>query len=275
MQTREESLFSPLSGSGNFKEFNFKTDVERLKYLYKTRGYLQVNIGNPSITVSEDKKWIFITIQVVEGPKFEVNNIFYNGELLFTENEMKEKTSLKSGDTYSEETLRQDIQALTEMYQDKGYAFANVLRTLQIVPGENKVDINYSFEKGEIAYFGKIIVKGNTKTRDKVVRRELRIHEGMMYSGSKLRISKERVTRLGFFEPSSVIFNTVSPKGSNNILNVEISVKERQTGQISVGAGYSTATKGFFQASISQNNFRGLGQNLNLNVSLGPNSKDL
>lgn len=273
MQTREESLFSPLSGSGNFKEFNFKNDVERLKYLYKTRGYLQVNIGNPSITVSEDKKWIFITIKVNEGPKFSINNIFYNGELLFTENEMREKTQLKSGDIYSEETLRQDIQALTEMYQDKGYAFANVLRTLQMVPGENKVDINYSFEKGEIAYFGKIIVKGNTKTRDKVVRRELKIYEGMMYSGSLLRKSKENVVRLGFFEPASVVFNTVSPKGSNNVLNVEISVKERQTGQISVGAGYSTATKGFFQASVSQNNFRGLGQNLNLNVSLAENQK--
>tara|TARA_B100001971_G_scaffold129103_1_gene118983 strand:- start:15563 stop:17857 length:2295 start_codon:yes stop_codon:yes gene_type:complete len=268
MQTKEESLFSGLSGSGSFKEFNFKTDVERLKYLYKTRGHLQVNIGNPVVTVSEDKKWIFITIKVTEGPQFTVNNIFYNGELLFTEKEMNKKTNLKSKDTYSEETLRQDIQALTEMYQDKGYAFANVLRTLKIVPGENKVDIHYSFEKGEIAYFGKIIVKGNTKTRDKVVRRELRIHEGMMYSGSKLRISKANVVRLGFFEPQSVIFNTVSPKGKNNILDVEISVKERQTGQISLGAGYSTATNGFFQASVSQNNFRGLGQNLNLNISL-------
>jgi len=268
MQTKEESLFSGLSGSGSFKDFNFKTDIERLKYLYKTKGYLQVNVENPVVTVSEDKKWIFITVKVTEGPQFSVNNIFYNGELLFTEREMRKKTTLKSGEIYSEESLRQDIQALTEMYQDKGYAFANVLRTLKIVPGENKVDIHYSFEKGEIAYFGKIIVKGNTKTRDKVVRRELRIHEGMMYSGSKLRRSKENVVRLGFFEPTSVIFNTVSPKGKNNILDVEISVKERQTGQISLGAGYSTATNGFFQASISQNNFRGLGQNLNLNISL-------
>jgi outer membrane protein insertion porin family len=268
MQTKEESLFSGLSGSGNFKEFNFQTDIERLKYIYKSKGYLQINIGNPVITVSEDKKWIFITINVKEGPKFSVNNIFYNGELLFTEKEMNEKTSLVSGDTYSEEELRKDIQALTEMYQDKGYAFANVLRTLRIVPGENKVDIHYSFEKGKIAYFGKISVKGNTKTRDKVIRRELRIHEGMMYSGSKLRLSKANVNRLGFFEPNSVIFNTVSPKGKDDVLDVEISVKERQTGQISLGAGYSTATKGFFQASIAQNNFRGLGQNLNLNVSL-------
>ena len=273
MFTQEESFFSGLSGSGSFKEFYFKTDVEKLKYLYKTRGFLQVNIGNPVITVSEDKKWIFITINIQEGPKFDVNNIFFNGELLFTENEMREKIDLKSGDVYSEETLRKDIQALTEMYQDKGYAFANVLRRLQIVPGENKVDIHYSFEKGKIAYFGKISVKGNTKTRDKVVRRELRIYEGMKYSGSLLRRSKENVNRLGFFEQGSVVFNTVSPRGKDDVLDVEISVKERQTGQISLGAGYSTATKGFFQASISQNNFRGLGQNLNLNVSLSEAQK--
>lgn len=273
MQTREESLFSGLSGSGNFKDFNFQVDIERLKMLYKSRGFLQVNVGNPAITVSEDKKWIFITIKLQEGPKFSVNNITYNGELLFTLDEMKEKTNLKAGDIYSEQTLREDIQALTELYQDKGYAFANVLRTLRIVPGENKVDINYSFEKGQIAHFGKVIIKGNTKTRDKVIRRELKIHEGMKYSGSLLRQSKENVNRLGFFEQGSVIFNTVSPKGKDNVLDVEISVKERQTGQISLGAGYSTATKGFFQASVSQNNFRGLGQNLNLNVSLAENQQ--
>jgi outer membrane protein insertion porin family len=273
MATQEETLFSGLSGSGNFKEFHFKTDIEKLKYFYKSRGFLQINIGNPVITVSEDKKWIFITVNVKEGPKFSVNDIFFNGELLFTEGEMREKIKLISEETYSEEVLRQDIQKLTEMYQDKGYAFANVLRRLQIVPGENKVDIHYSFEKGKIAYFGKVIVKGNTKTRDKVIRRELRIHEGMKYSGSLLRKSKENVNRLGFFEPGSVIFNTVSVKGKDNILNVEISIKERQTGQISLGAGYSTATKGFFQASIAQNNFRGLGQNLNLNISVSENQK--
>jgi outer membrane protein insertion porin family len=273
MNTQEETLFSPLSGTGNFKDFHFKTDIEKLKYLYKSRGYLQVNIGSPVITVSEDKKWIFITVDVKEGPKFTVNNIFFNGELLFTENELRDEIQLVSEETYSEEVLRKDIQTLTEMYQDKGYAFANVLRRLQIVPGENRVDIHYSFEKGKIAYFGKIIVKGNTKTRDKVLRRELRIHEGMKYSGSLLRKSKENVNRLGFFEQGSVIFNTVSPKGKDDVLNVEISIKERQTGQISLGAGYSTATKGFFQASIAQNNFRGLGQNLNLNVSLSENQK--
>ncbi len=269
MMTQEDSTFSGLSDSGSFKEFNFQADIERLSYYYRTKGYLQVNVGNPVITVSEDRKWIFITLNITEGPQYEVREINYRGDLLFTESELAEKTSLKTGETYSEESLRKDIQNLTEMYQDLGYAFVNVLRTLTPVEedGKNKVDINFSFEKGKIAYFGNINVRGNTKTRDKVVRRELRILEGMKFSGSKLRISKENVNRLGFFEPGSVVFNTVSRKNRDNILDVNISVKERQTGQISIGAGYSTGTRGFLQASIRQNNFRGLGQNLNFNLS--------
>lgn len=267
MQTREESYFSFLSGSGNFKEINFQTDIERLKYYYKTRGYLQINVQNPEVTASEDKKWIFITVRLQEGPQFTVNNISFNGELLFTESEMMEKLKLKTDDIYNEENLRLDIQTLTEMYQDKGYAFANVLRTLEVVPGENKVDVIFSFEKGVIAYFGKIVMKGNTKTRDKVIRRELKIHEGEMYSGSKLRTSKDNVNRLGFFQPESVVFNTITRKGTDNVLDVEVSIKERPTGQISLGAGYSTATNGFVQASVAQNNFRGLGQNINMNLS--------
>ncbi len=268
METREESIFSGLSGSGNFKEFNFNNDVERIKYFYKSKGYLQVNVGTPAITVSEDKRWVFITIKVTEGPQFTINEIFFEGDMLFSEEELNAQIKLKKEEIYSEDNLRLDIQQLTEMYQDKGYAFANVLRTLDIVPGENKVDIHFSFEKGKIAYFGNISVKGNSKTRDKVVRRELKIREGQMYSGSGLRLSKENVNRLGFFEPNSVIFNTVSPKGKDDVLDVEITVKERNTGQITLGAGYSTASRGFLQGSISQNNFRGMGQTLTASMSL-------
>lgn len=267
METREEGLFSFMSNSGNFKEFNFNTDIERMKYFYKTKGYLQINIGTPEITVSEDKKWVFITIKVMEGPQFSINNINYQGEVLFPETEINEKISLKNGDIYSEERLRKDIQLLTEMYQDEGYAFANVLRTLRVVPGENKVDVEFSFEKGKIAYFGSIKIVGNTKTRDKVVRRELKIREGVKFSGTDLRRSKENVNRLGFFEPKSIVFNTITRKGRDDVLDVEISLKERNTGQISLGAGYSTATGEFFQGSIAQNNFRGLGQNLAFSIS--------
>jgi outer membrane protein insertion porin family len=262
LQTQEDSLFSFMSGTGNFKEINFQNDIERMKMFYRMKGYLQVNVGTPEITVSEDKKWVFITLKITEGPQFTVNKISFQGELLFPETELFEKISLKENETYSEELLRKDLQVLTEAYQDEGYAFANVIRDLKIVPGENKVDVEYSFEKGKIAYFGKFYVRGNSKSRDKVIRRELTIKEGQKFNGTALRVSRENVQRLGFFEPESIVFNTISPKDKEDVIDVEISVKEKNTGQISLGAGYSTATGGFFQASVSQNNFRGLGQNL-------------
>ena len=272
LQTQEDSLFSGLSGSGNFKELNFQNDIERLKYFYRMKGYLQINIGTPEITVSEDKKWVFITMKLTEGPQFTVNKITFQGEMLFPESDIREKLTLKENETYSEESLRKDIQLLTEMYQDEGYAFANVIRNLNVVPGENKVDVEFSFEKGKIAYFGRFKIKGNSKSRDKVVRRELLIREGQKFNGTALRQSKENVQRLGFFEPESIIFNTVSPKDKEDILDVEIAVKEKNTGQISLGAGYSTATGGFFQASISQSNFRGLGENLTFSLNLAKTS---
>ena len=118
---------------------------------------------------------------------FSVNEITFQGEVLFPDNELLEKISLKKDEVYSEEKYQKDVRLLTEMYQDKGYAFANVLRMLRPVPGENRVDVEFSFEKGKIASFGKITIKGNTKTRDKVVRRELRIREGARFNGTDLR----------------------------------------------------------------------------------------
>lgn len=272
LQTQEDTLFSILSGSGNFKEVNFQNDIERMKYFYRMKGYLQINIGTPEITVSEDKKWVFITMKLQEGPQFTVNKITFQGEILFPENELHEKMVLKENETYSEESLRKDIQLLTEMYQDEGYAFANVIRNLNIVPGENKVDVEFSFEKGKIAYFGRIKIKGNPKSRDKVIRREITIKEGQKFNGTALRKSKESVQRLGFFEPDSIVFNTVSPKDKEDVLDVEVSVKEKNTGQISLGAGYSTATGGFFQSSITQSNFRGKGQNLSFSLNIAKSS---
>lgn len=274
LQTQEDSFFSGMSGTGSFKEINFQNDIERLKYFYRMKGYLQVNLGTPEITVSEDRKWVFITMKLTEGPQFSINKLTFQGDDLFSEEKLREKMILKEEETYSEESLRKDVQTLTEMYQDEGYAFANVIRNLNIVPGENKVDVEFSFEKGKIAYFGKVYVKGNSKSRDKVVRRELLIREGQKFNGSALRQSRENVQRLGFFEPESIVFNTISPKDKEDILDVEINVKEKSTGQISLGAGFSTASSWFFQSSISQSNFRGLGQILSFSLNLSKKSNN-
>ena len=275
MQTQEDSVFSFFSNSGNFQEFNFQTDVERIKYFYKTKGYLQINIGNPELTISENKKWLFITLKLNEGPRFRINEVNFRGDTgIFSLPELKKDVKMSKDSVYSEEVLRKDIMFLTEKYQDEGYAFANVSRVLRVVPGENKVNVDFVFEKGKLANFGKIFIKGNSRTRDKVIRRELLIKEGDRFSGSDLRKSRENVNRLGYFEKGSVVFNTVAAEGRDDLLNVEISIKERNTGQLSVGAGYSSAQGGFFQGSISQNNFRGLGQNLNFSISLAKSKTD-
>lgn len=274
METREEFLFSFMNDAGNFKEFNFQVDIEKLKYFYQTKGFLQINVAAPEITISEDKKWVFITLKVNEGPEFSINSLNFKGSLLFDEKKLNDSIILKSGDIYSEEKLRRDIIRLTELYQDKGYAFANVSRNLRLVPGENKVDVDFSFEKGNKVYFGSISIKGNTKTRDKVIRRELKIREGALFSGRDLRISKENVNRPGFFEPGSVIFNTVTPDDKDDVLDVVIEVKERDTGQIQLGVGYSTSTAFFFQGSIAQTNFLGKGQNLTLSIQNSKKSQN-
>ena len=274
MQTREDNVLALISSAGHFQEFNFQTDVERIKYFYATKGYLQINAGNPELTISENKKWLFITVRINEGPRFSINQVNFRGDLIHSDSELREIVSWEKGETYNEQALRKNIMDLTEKYQDEGFAFANVSRNLRLVPGENKVNIDFVFEKGKVASFGKILIKGNARTRDKVIRRELRIKEGGKFSGSDLRKSRENVNRLGYFEKESVVFNTVAVEGRNDLLNVEISVKERNTGQLSVGAGYSSAQGGFFQGSISQNNFRGLGQNLNFSLSVAKNKTD-
>lgn len=263
-ETREGGFFSFLSGAGNFKETSFKQDLQRLTLWYLDHGYIKFKYENPVVTVSDDKKWLFISIYVDEGTRYKVGTINFGGDLLFSKYELSKDLMLNTNDYFSISKRNQDIQQLSEKYQDLGYAFVNVIPKMDIHDESNSVDIEYDFEKGNLVYFGEINVIGNTKTYDKVIRRELRIREGELYSGSKLRISRERVERLGYFTPGEVIFNTVSPKGQLDVLNVEITVKERSTGTITLGAGFGSFQGVFFTTQISEINLLGRGQSLTL-----------
>lgn len=267
-ETREGGLFTFLSGAGNFKENAFKTDLQRLTYWYLDRGYVKFRYENPVVTVSDDKRWLYISIYVDEGESYQMGTVGFGGDLLFTREELEKDLSLKPGDTFSISKRNQDIQRLTEKYQDLGYAFVNVVPKMNINDASKVVDIEYEFEKGSLVHFGEIIVLGNSKTHDKVIRRELKIKEGELYSGTKLRESRENVERLGYFAPGEVIFNTVSPKNKSDILNVEITIKERSTGTITLGAGYGSANGFFFQSQVSEINLFGKGQTVSLAAQL-------
>lgn len=263
-ETKEGGLLSFLTSSGNFKESAFKQDLQRLTYWYLDHGYIKFRYENPVVTISDDKRYLYISIYVDEGETYSMGPIDFGGDLLFSKEELGGELSLKTGDVFSISKRNADIQRLTEKYQDLGYAFVNVIPKLNPHDDTRTVDVEYDFEKGNLVYFNEINMLGNTKTHDKVIRRELKIHEGELYNGTNLRLSREAVERLGYFAPGEVIFNTVTPKGKTDVVNVEISVKERSTGTITLGAGYGSVQKFFFTGTISEINFLGKGQTISL-----------
>ncbi len=272
-ETREGGFFSFVSGSGNFKDTSFKQDLQRLTYWYLDHGYVKFRYENPVVTVSDDKKWLYLSIYVDEGEQYTMGTTDFGGDLLFTKDELAQELTLNTEDTFSISARNADILKLTEKYQDLGYAFVNVVPKMTMHDGPKTVDIEYDFEKGSLAYFGEITVVGNTKTHDKVIRRELKIHEGELYSGSRLRQSRENVERLGYFAPGEVIFNSQTPKGRLDIVNIEITVKERSTGTITLGAGYGSIQKFFFTTQISEINLFGKGQTISLTAQYSANQQ--
>jgi len=268
-ETKEGDSVSFLSSGGTFKEAAFKVDLQRLTYFYLENGYLKFRHENPVVTISDDKKYVYISTYVDEGEQYSVGSYDFSGDLLFPKDELKKEIQLTEGQTFTISGRNADIQRLTEKYQDLGYAFVNVVPRMEFNDEEKTVSMDYSFEKGNLVRFGEIRMVGNTKTYDKVIRRELRIYEGELYSGSNLRISKERVERLGFFAPGETQFNQVPRKGRDDVVDIEIQVKERSTGSVTLGAGYSSVQGFFFQGKIQEINLLGRGQNLSFETQWG------
>lgn len=273
-ETREGNLLSFLNGAGNFKETAFKQDLQRLTLWYLDHGYVKFGYENPVVTVSDDKRWLYVTVYVNEGDAYSMGVEDFGGDLLFSKDELQANLGLVSGDTFNFTKRNADMQKLTEKYQDLGYAFTNVIPKMNVRDDTKTVDMEYDFEKGNLVYFNEINVIGNTKTHDKVIRRELKIHEGELFNGTRLRESRENVERLGYFAPGEVAFNTVSPKGKTDRLNVEITVKERSTGTITLGAGYGSVNGLFFTTQISEINLLGRGQTLSLAAQLAATEQD-
>lgn len=266
MMTQEGGYFSFVSGTGAYKQEVFDRDVQILSYVYFNEGYVQVKVDRPQVYVTPDKRGVYITIRVEEGDQFDVGSTDFSGDLLFTKDELFEATEIQHSKIFVYETLQKDLRTLQAKYGDLGYAFANIIPRTTIREKEKLVDITFEIDKGNKVYFGEINVIGNTKTRDKVVRRELKIREGELYNETRRRESLENVKRLGYFE--EVNFNTSTPPEKPDLLNVEINVKERNTGSIQIGAGYSTYSNFIFNGRVDQTNLFGRGQKLGVSVDL-------
>ena len=266
MLTQEGGFFSAISGSGQYKQEMFERDTQILRFVYYNQGYVQAKIDRPQVTVTPDKKNIYITIRVEEGEQYSVGDVDFAGDILFPKAELYEAIKIDENGIFAYDVLQKDISELTAKYGDLGYAYANVIPRPRFNDKERKVDLIFEFDKGNKVYFGKINVVGNSKTRDKVVRRELKVVEGELYNETRRRQSLEGIQRLGFFE--EVNFKTSVDPERAEIMNIDINVKERNTGQIQVGAGYGTSQGFTLQGSVNQTNFLGKGQNLGASLNL-------
>nr|WP_223913372.1 outer membrane protein assembly factor BamA [Geobacter sp. AOG1] len=270
METGEKWMLSWLTGAGTYKEEVLKNDVNLIADLYFNIGYVNVKVGEPKVELLPDKSALVVTIGITEGEQFRTGTIGFKGDLLEKEGELAAIMKLKTGDVFSRGLLRNDVFALTDVYADKGYAFANVTPQTRVNPEKKTIDLVFDMEKGEKVYIDRINISGNTKSRDKVVRRELRVTEGELYSSTGIKRSKTNLMNLGYFEEA----NISTAKGSaDNKLNVNVEVKEKATGTFSVGAGYSSLDGLIGQGSVQQANFLGLGLKANLSASLGGKSQ--
>ncbi|MGZ3772636.1 MAG: outer membrane protein assembly factor BamA [Pseudobdellovibrionaceae bacterium] len=266
MLTQEGGFFSGLSGSGQYKQEMFERDVQILRFLYWNQGYVQAKVERPQVTVTPDKKNIYITIRIEEGEQYDVGEVDFAGDILFPREELFETIKIDDNGVFAYDVLQKDISELTAKYGDLGYAYANVIPRTAFNTKDRKVNLVFEFDKGTKVYFGKINMVGNTKTRDKVIRRELKVHEGELYNETRRRKSLENIQRLGYFE--EVNFKTSVDPEHTDVMNVDITVKERNTGQIQLGAGYGTSQGFTLQGSVNQANFLGRGQNLGASLNL-------
>jgi outer membrane protein insertion porin family len=263
MTTGEENLLSRFTGAGVLNADALKTDTERLTAYYYDDGYITVRVDEPKVERRDDG--LYVTVKIAEGDQFTVGTIGFTGDVR-SDLDLEKNLDLQTGQTFRSSKLRQDILKLTDRYGDVGYAFVNIEPDTEIDQDKKIVDISYKIDKGPEVSIDKILITGNTKTRDKVLRRELKVQEQERFSGTKLKKSRDSLNRLGFFQE----VNLTTQRGrSEEKLNLQVDVKEGQTGSLTAGAGFSSADSLLFNARIQENNLFGRGQRAVLNADFG------
>ncbi|MGO9829950.1 MAG: outer membrane protein assembly factor BamA [Myxococcaceae bacterium] len=265
MATHEGTYLSFITQEGTYREEMFQRDLAVIEAAYYDRGYLQVKVEKPSVSLSPDKRYIFIDIRIEEGDPYRISKIDFAGDLLFPKEDLRLQVVSREGQYFSRQAIIHDDNALSEMYQDLGYAYANWSPETVVDPVAKTVALTFTVQKGKPQTVETISIVGNTKTRDRVIRREMRIYEGELFRGTGMRVSKERITALGFFETVEINFK---PGSDDSHIAVTVEVKEKATGTFQVGAGFSSVESFIFTAQVSQNNFLGWGSTASLSAQV-------
>lgn len=262
LELDETGLLSFYTKSDRYSRTKLNADLETLKAWYLNRGYLEFNIESTQIAISPDKQDISITINIKEGQPYTVTAVTLQGQYLSKEDEFKQLVTIKPGQIYRAEEVAATTKAFTEKFGTFGYAFARVEARPEIDRVNGRVEIVLQADTQRRVYVRRINVAGNTKTRDEVVRREFRQFESSWYDGPKIKLSRDRVDRLGFF--SDVTVDNSEVPGTSDQVDLTVSIKEKPTGNILLGAGFSSADKVSFTASVKQENVFGTGNYLGI-----------
>lgn len=267
METKERGFFAPvawITGAGKLNREVLERDLEKVAAFYYNHGFIKAKIGEPKVDIKG--KWIYITIPVVEGPEYHVAKIDITGDLLEDKANLLKLLQTPKEKIYSREVLQQDLTTLADFYADHGYANADIVPLVKEDNEKMLVDVTFDIHQGQKVYFERIDIGGNVKTRDKVIRRELRVYEQDLFSATNLKESIKNLRRLEYFE--DVNFAT-TPGTSPDRMNLKITVKERPTGTFGLGAGYSTQDRLVGMVEVSQNNLFGRGQQVKLSGIIG------
>lgn len=270
METSEKGFFHRVTLSGLLDKKKLEYDTHKITSFYYNHGYIKARTGVPQISL-EEGKGITITIEIIEGKQYTVNDVRIEGELMKSEEELLGMISIQKKKFFSREVILNDVKDLRNIYVDLGYAHAEVVPVTKEDDKNYLVDITYKISKGKRVRLERIHITGNSITRDKVIRRELKIVEGDFFSGKHLRRSALNLNRLGFFEDVEI----KTKKGSrDDLMTMDIEVKERATGLLSIGAGYSSFDKTTAIFQIAQNNLFGKGQKLSAHGRIGTRTNE-
>jgi outer membrane protein insertion porin family len=268
IETKTRWWFGLFSHEGSYQDNKLDNDLMRIEQYYADNGYIQAKVGRPHVEIKENKG-IFITFPVSEGPLFTIGSIDVTGDLIQPKENLLKKSGLRTGDIMSKSKIRQAIETLRDIYMDKGFAYVQI-RPDTKEEGDNKLGLDLQISKGNPVTIDMIQIRGNSKTRDKVIRRELKVQEGDLFSSTEIKKSQDALQRLGYFK--SVNIENI-PKDPNT-MSLLTDVEETTTGSFSFGVAYSTLDGPMGTIGLSESNLLGRGYKGKINLEYGPKTKN-
>ncbi len=267
IETKTKGWFSWLTEAGLLDKDKVSQDSSRIIAHYQNNGYLDAKVGEPSI--KQEEEWLYVSFSVEEGSRYKVGTVTVEGDVIDNKQTIIDLLKIRKEEYTSKKIIRDDVLKITDYFAENGYAFATTKPSFVKSPIGNRFDITYKISKGDLVYINRITIKGNTRTRDNVIRRDLQIAEGGIFDSKALRSSTQKLQRLGFFDEVTV---NPDPTLDPAKINISVEVKEKSTGQFSIGAGYSSVDKFVVMGKVSENNFLGRGDKLSLSANIGGKS---